>query len=285
MNRTGKISGEPSDDYHALDAVSHSKLEVFRKRPQLYYRRFVSKTAPRETSNAFDFGQAAHTLILEGERALAASTAVWTGGEKRKNAGAWKKFQEDNAAKAIITEDELKDLGRMQAAVMEHPLAAQLMTGGETEITWRVNTRALPVPLQCRTDRFNALGAALTAGRPFVADLKTTPSLDADEFRNFQKSFVEYGYHRQSGFYSALMRDLGVDLRDFFFVAVEKVEPFGVDVYRAADSAVGHGLTETVSDLEGLVKCYASGTWPNRSRELINIEVPEWYVKKSPLLQ
>ena len=37
------IRGEPSEVYHATDAISHSKLEVFRRRPALYHRKYVLK--------------------------------------------------------------------------------------------------------------------------------------------------------------------------------------------------------------------------------------------------
>lgn len=35
---------ETNEQYHANEAISHSKLELFRRRPISYYRRFVAKT-------------------------------------------------------------------------------------------------------------------------------------------------------------------------------------------------------------------------------------------------
>ena len=35
---------EPNEVYHANEAISHSKLELFRRRPISYYRRFIAKT-------------------------------------------------------------------------------------------------------------------------------------------------------------------------------------------------------------------------------------------------
>ena len=48
---------EPNEVYHANSAISHSKLELFRRRPISYYRRFISKTVERpEATEAFRIG-------------------------------------------------------------------------------------------------------------------------------------------------------------------------------------------------------------------------------------
>jgi hypothetical protein len=275
-----------SAEYHGTDAVSHSRLEVFRKRPRLYYKRFVAKTIPPAESRAFDVGRAAHDFILEGQEAYMERVAVWTGGNKVKAKTEWALFQIANAGKAIITADEENDVLHMAAAVAASPEAMQLLdrNNGAPEMTWRVNSKALPIPLQCRTDWFCGQGCELSGGKPYVVDLKTTPSLDDAEYRNFQKSFVDFGYHRQAGFYTALLRDLGIELSNFFFIAVEKQEPFGLDIYRAADSAVAQGLNETITDLQNLTRAYETDTWANRPGGVIEISCPDYYLKKQNML-
>ena len=57
---------ETNQQYHANSAVSHSKLEVFRRRPQLYYRRYIAKTiTPEPASVALRVGSALHCSVLE----------------------------------------------------------------------------------------------------------------------------------------------------------------------------------------------------------------------------
>lgn len=286
MTTAGQFPGIPAAEYHAADAISHSRLEVFRKRPALYYKRFVAKTILPEETKAYDFGRAAHALILEGQKVYRDIVAVWRLGNKVKAKAEWQLFQTEYAGRPIITAEEEKALWDMETSISEHPEARALLmdVDGEAETTCRVNTKKLPLPLQCRPDWFCGAGCELSGGKPFVVDLKTTPSLDSEDYANFQKSFVKYGYHRQAGFYTALMRDLGVELSNFFFVAVEKEEPYGVDVYRAADSAVGYGLTETLADMEGLSRSYSTDTWPNRPAGINEISCPDWYIKKQPLL-
>jgi hypothetical protein len=64
---------------------------------------------------------------------------------------------------------------------------------------------------------------------------------------------------------------------DFFFVAVEKCEPYGVAVFRLSDAATARGQDETVSDLIALKSCLDSQQWPNLPGELREIALPKWY--------
>jgi hypothetical protein len=278
----GRIIGEPDTIYHGGDCISHSRLETFRRRPALYYKRHVGKTLAGEDSAAFALGRAVHASVLQ--RGLYENTFVTKpdGIDRRTKEGKarFESFCAEAAGKTIIDGEEASLVEEMTAAVHAHPSAAMLLRKGEAEVTWRVQSKALPHPLQCRTDWFCAEGCELTEGRPYVADVKTCESLDGDAFRNFERAFWAYGYARQCGFYLPLLHDLGVTCRDFLFVAVEKVEPFGVIVYRASDEAIAVGQDETLRDLTALAQCYKTGRWPNTPTEVQEITLPGWYLKR-----
>jgi hypothetical protein len=132
--------------------------------------------------------------------------------------------------------------------------------------------------LQCRTDWFNPAGCELSGGRPYVADLKTVESLDADAFRNFERACFNFGYHRQAGFYLPLITEiLGSPVFDFYFIVVEKAEPYGTAVYRLSDAATARGHDETIGDLIRLQSCIKDQQWPNLPNELREIGLPKWY--------
>jgi exodeoxyribonuclease VIII len=102
--------------------------------------------------------------------------------------------------------------------------------------------------------------------------------LDSDSFRNFERAVFSFGYHRQAGFYLPLITEIiGSPVFDFFFIAVEKVEPYGVAVYRLSDAAIARGQDETVSDLIRLKSCQDSQQWPNLPNDLREIGLPKWY--------
>jgi exodeoxyribonuclease VIII len=271
---------ETNEQYHANEAISHSKLELFRRRPISYYRRFIAKTVARpEASEAFRLGSAAHCAVLEPDAFWARYALRPEGIDRRTKAGKeeFAKFEAENIGKTVIDQGEAGSVREMTAAVNSHPLASQLLAAGSPELSWRVSP-VNSLALQCRTDWFNPAGCELSQGRPYVADLKTVESLDADAFRNFERACFSFGYHRQAGFYLPLITEItGSPVFDFFFIAVEKVEPFGVGVYRLSDAAIARGQDETVSDLIRLKSCQDSQQWPNLPNDLREIGLPKWY--------
>lgn len=279
----GRISGEAIAAYHGSEAISHSRLEIFRRRPALYYKRFIAKSVPPPESESFAIGSALHALTLEGPDAYAERFATRPEGiDRRTNAGkaAWEKFCAENAGKAVLTQDDADLVVNMHASIHGNETARMLLTGGEAEVTWRASSKSLPLPLQGRTDYFNGAGCALSEGRPYVADLKSVDSLDGEEFRNFARAFVNFGYHRQCGFYLPLLQDCGVRCWDFFFIVVEKREPFGSVVYKPTEDAVSCGIDETVNDLRSLAQCYSRNEWPNMPAGVQEIALPAWYRAK-----
>jgi len=271
---------ESGAEYHANPAISHSKLECFRRRPALYHKKYIAKTIERdEPSTAFRVGSAAHCSVLEPNEWAKRYAVKPEGIDRRTKEGKekWAQFEEQNAGKTIIDQDEAATVLKMRDAVFENKLGAQLLGRGVPEATWRTGGS---MPLQCRSDWFNADGCELTEGRPYVADLKTVESLDDETFSNFERAVFRWGYHRQAGFYLPLLTELwSKPVFDFFFIVVEKCEPFGVAVFRLTDDAVALGQDETVADLRDLKRCIDNDTWPNIDPVVREIGVPSWYGK------
>lgn len=271
---------ETIQEYHAHRAVSHSKLECYRRRPQMYYRRYISGTVPApEATSANKIGSALHCAVLEqdqfGWRYITKPDI-----DRRTKEGKveFAAFEAQHAGKTILSAEDMADCEKMYSAINEHKLASILLSGGKAEQTWRVPQNNALVALQCRTDYFNETGCEFSMGRPYVVDLKTVESLDTDAFRNFEKACFGYGYHRQAGFYLPLITEVTQQpVFDFFFVAVEKCEPFGVAVYKLTDEAIGRGQDETIEDLIKLRKSYSENNWPNIDEGLIEIKLPKWY--------
>lgn len=271
---------ESGADYHANPAISHSKLECFRRRPALYYKKYIAKTIEREEpSTAFRVGSAAHCSVLEPTEWAKRYAVKPEGIDRRTKDGKekWAQFEELHAGKTIIDQDEAATVLKMRDAVFENQLGAQLLARGVPEATWRTGGS---MPLQCRSDWFNPDGCELTEGRAYVADLKTVESLDDETFSNFERAVFRWGYHRQAGFYLPLITELwSKPVFDFFFIVVEKCEPFGVAVFRLTDDAVALGQDETVADLRDLKRCIDNDTWPNIDPVVREIGVPSWYGK------
>ena len=110
--------------------------------------------------------------------------------------------------------------------------------------------------------------------RSIVIDLKTTR--DACEF-DFARSAARYEYHTRAAFYSdAYLAKFGVRPR-FVLVAVEKVPPYAVAVYRVGEDLLHAGRRRYEALLARLVTCRERDEWPGicDDREL-ELALPPW---------
>jgi len=276
------MSDESSREYHANPAISHSKLEVYRKRPRLFFKRFVERSLPdQEPTKALQLGSLTHGMVLEPEK-LKTEFVVAPRFDRRTKDGKAEaeKFEADAKGKTVVDQETYDVAFAMSNAVDQNPLASQLLAGGTPERTWRTKIGGLE--LQCRTDWFNPSGCELSEGRPYVVDLKTTESLSADGYGSFEKSVFSYGYHRQAGFYLPLITEIfGKPVFDFFFIAVEKVQPYGVAIYKLSDQAISIGQDETLDDLRRLKKSIETNYWENIEPVVRPLDLPKWYRKEA----
>jgi exodeoxyribonuclease VIII len=271
---------EPIEDYHANSAISHSKLECYRRRPALYFKKYIAKTLERsDESNAFRLGSAVHCAVLE-EKEFAARYVQKPDLDRRTKEGKaeYTQFAALNADKTFLDADELAQVVAMREAVATHPIASQLLANGDAEVTWRKPQSNALGALQCRTDWFSSIGCEMTNDEPYVVDIKTVESLDSDAFRNFERAAFSYGYHRQAGFYLPLINEIySRPVSRMYYVAVEKCEPYGVAVYKLSDDAIARGQDENIADLIRLKRSIEDNNWPNIEPVLHELALPAWY--------
>lgn len=276
------MSAETIEAYHANAAISHSKLECYRRRPALYYKKYVAKTLPPpEDTSAFRLGSAVHCAVLE-EREFAARYILKPDCDRRTKEGKiqFAEFSAQHADKTLLDADEMQQVVAMREAIAAHPLASQLLADGLAETTWRKEQPNALGALQCRTDWFSSLGCELSDGKPYALDIKTVESLDSDAFRNFERAAFNYGYHRQAGFYLPLINEIFQwSVSKMYYVAVEKSEPYGCAVYTLSDDAIARGQDENIADLVRLKRSLETNEWPNIEPVLHELKLPAWYAK------
>lgn len=311
--RIGVLRDEDISAYHACDALSKSKLSDFQRSPLLYFRRYVEKSLPREPmSKAFLIGRGAHTLTLEGEEEYTRRFAVLPYDAPDRPTKAmleakapspasiarlqwWASFDAANSGKTILRPEEDAVHRQIAKSVHAQPIAALLLSEGEPEVTFRVQTSRYAI--QCRPDWVNfgasgalskalhALGVELAEGEPYCVDLKTVESLSELEYHNFAKNFVAFGYHQQGPLYRSVIRDavdIGID--KFFFVPVEKSELFQTAVFLPDETANAQGWEEIVASLSRLNTCHDTGVWPGVPTRLQTVSLPDWYLRKAGAL-
>lgn len=273
----GVIHNEPIAEYHSSAAVSSTRLMDLRPCPLFYYMRHVAKTLPREDKKEFDIGNAAHWLILEGRSALESRTVLQpktypsNEGDKPWHNGATfcKDWVKACAGKVILTDGELVTIERMAASVAENPDAAALLSGGESEVTFRNQHPAFAV--QCRADHWHRA----TAGRDAIcADYKTCETIE-----HFRRDYFKLRYYYRAAFYTDIIEQVAGELPLFLFVVSEKRAPWRTEVFAPSDADIELGRTEMLADLKMLRQCFESGKWPGAKAGIQQIELTSWQRK------
>lgn len=236
------------------DYLSHSALKAFMRSPN-HYLQYVNKTV--EATPAMKFGSAFHCAVLEPQE-FSKRYAVAPQVDKRTKAGkeAWKEFVEANSSLEVITQDEREQIQVMHEAIQNFAPARELLASCEAFEEERQHA-LFGMPFK---------GIADAVGQNFVVDLKTT--LDASP-EGFMKTAYNMGYHEQAAAYKALFAK-----SRFYWIAVEKNNPFNVAVYLQSERAGNLGWERLKTGIE-LFKAW-DGTAGSYSNEVTTLEMPSW---------
>jgi exodeoxyribonuclease VIII len=269
--KVGVFRGLSFAQYCALPGVNHSTLERVRRSPAHARQEALH---PKEPTQALALGHAFHVHLLEPHR-FPLEYVVGPTINRRTKIGrtAWARFEMENAGRFVLAPGEAALYERMSAAVLEHPVAGELLRSrgaAELAFVWRDPETALLC--KGRVDRLAELG-----GWPFVLDLKSTR--DASE-KAFSADLARYGYARQIAFYREGLNVLRPTPRRAAIIAVEKEPPFAVAVYELAERALEQGEREFRASLRRYRGCLETGIWPGYSDELGLIDYPSWAVDR-----
>ncbi len=250
-------------DYHKMtDRISNSYLSRLDKCP-------AAARVKQEETPAMTFGRAFHSFILDGMAAFSKDVLVLPEINRRTNAGKeeYQAFITNNPDKAIITAEDLQAIIEMDKSVKAHPLAKNLIGTGTNEVSVFWDDPFSGLPCKARPDK--------VPGQNTLADLKKTRGASA---HSFQRSIIDFGYHRQAAFYLDGMQKATGDNFDLFaFIAVEDSEPYRVEVYTLSQDFIDYGRLEYRRLINIENQCRQKGEWPNfTSAEATEIELPKY---------
>lgn len=264
----------PADIYHA-DPVpggslsqSGAKLLLPPDCPARF--RYVADN-PEVHKRTYDFGHAAHKLILGAGAELAVIDA-----DNYKTKAAQQAKADAYAADMVpLLPVEHETVLAMAAALRAHPIAGRLFAPGtgepEKALFWRDGT-------VMRRALLDWLPNGQPDRRLIVPDYKTTQSADPEKL---QRTIETFGYHRQAAWYLDGIRALGLNATPvFLLVFQEKTPPYLVTVAEPDVVAlrVGHYLNRQAIDL--YADCVAAGQWPGYSDGIELIPLPPYIENK-----
>lgn len=234
----------PEAEYHAdRTSLSVSGAKVLLKAPALF--RWQQDHPVHK--DVFDFGSAAHALVLD---AGMDSIYVTPLDEFRTKDARAEKAEAQRTGLSIITPADWLKVCDMADALSSHRLASRLLSEGKPEVSAYALDEASGV---MRRGRFDWLGSNI------LTDYKTAAS---SEPNTFVKAAANFGYHMQAAWYADLAADLGHPADAFAFIAQEKEAPYLVTVIELPAELVDIGRDRNRRALERFRDCAESGLWP-----------------------
>ena len=243
---------------------------------------------PRAPTAAYDQGHLVHLMVLgEGARIEVLDPAVHglkadgTPSDKPTSTAMWKQAEAEVRERGAIpiTPAEYAEAKRMADQVFKHPLARNVLSRGDAEVSGYWTDPDTGVRLRWRADWLHPGRTRL-----IIVDYKTTKSARPS---SFHRSCGDYGYHQQEAWYrdGAIANDLDPDPL-FIFIAQEKTPPYLVSVHESHpdDIARARALNRKAIDL--YAECRRTGIWPGYGDGIHTIDIPAYQrIREEALLK
>ena len=274
--------------YRDIPAINASGLKLLKRSPLHYWAEYVDpERKKKEATKSMNIGTALHALILEGEERWAVEPDV----NKRTKAG--KAEYAEFLAQVpdgvpVLKAEEVEQISRMAANVHDCAEAASLLElpGRKTEhaLTWTDENTG--VPCKARLDL-----VAWSQSEVIVVDVKTCRDARPTEFA---KQIANLDYHLQAAFYldaavsahdpkkfGSLIPQITAKevelVTEFFFIAVENIHPYAVNVFRLHAGALEQGRREISKLMDSYRACKESGHWPGYDvDDFAGLHLPRW---------
>lgn len=275
IENTAELIDQPAHEYHAdTMRVSHSMLKVFHESPRLYHGRFVTGEYPAQSSDALDFGTAAHAMLLEDRSVYVPIPRDVLNADGHKKGKAWTDFAKENTGKILLTADQQSTLNAMVAEIRRHPAAMKLLNcRGDRERVIHWDDEATGINHRAMVD-------ILPESMAFVADYKTTD--DASRERIASRVY-DFRYHTQADLYCEAVAALTGKRPQFLFVFQQKSPPYTVRVMPLSGEYLAVGRIENRQDRDSLARCIEDDYWDDdyHGRLEPHLEAPHWVIKKA----
>lgn len=273
---SGEIKIISGDEYHEGPGVSKSGLELVRRSPFHYWARYLDPNrVKREPTQSMIIGSAFDLLVTEPE-SFDKKFFVMPEGMIRKGK-AWDELAAANEGKDSLNAREMQMISAMRESLMRQAVGRALFEKGKFQRSFFWTDDVTGELCKCRPDFWTDDNV--------VVDLKTATSA---EFKDFQKSCVDYNYHISTAFTLDGMNKV-LDLPPseavgpYVFCVIEKEPPYAAAVFETMGSMVELGRQEYQTALMTFSHCRRENHWPGYPDELQSLTMPTWFKPKGTI--
>lgn len=265
-------------DYHGDSGLSKSGLSVLAEFSPLHYQAW--RRLPSVDKVHFRLGHLAHYLILqpdEFKRLVKVPPADILGKNGAWSTKAFKEWREGMdtllPGALIVKQKEVDAAYQMRDHVFNHPEAEQLLTLGKSEISG-FYTLPSGVTVKCRPDHWPCTD--------ICTDLKTARTAHPEKYGS---QSYRLHYHWSGYMCTWILSELsGKAVEDYYYVVVEKEDPWDVTVHKIGRSAMELSEKEVQYWLKKYEACYLSGEWPGYPKEILDLHLPRSAYRYNPVL-
>ena len=248
-------------EYRSAAGVNKSTLWNMRKSPA-HYKYYLDHA--QEDTAAMKIGRAFHAAVLTPTAYKREYAVLPEGIDRRTKAGKeqYEEFISSAEGKEIITAQDAETIKQIAKAIRSNKDAAGLLKGTKREkpFFWTDDNGIL---CKCRMD-------AVTTGR--IIDIKTAQDADTDVF---VRESMKYGYHVQAAHYiDAYYKKIGSKTPEWYFIVVEKTEPYCVNILKADIGFLDYGFVVRQELMNKLIKCQKENSFPGYG--LNELCLPGW---------
>lgn len=236
LNETNIIKEDDKWYYNDNTFVTNSHLKILMEGgPEAleHYYKYGS-----EDKEAYSFGRAFHTLILEplefnnryfifDDREICKEI----GGARPTSTNKYKEWKEnlitENVGKEIISLEDMNTLEKMEEKLYSIPQVITLLNGTKKEVIYQGEINGV----KCK--------GKLDIVKPnqMVIDLKTTSKAPTPE--QFFKDFRNFNYDRQMAFYTKL-----ANVPNACIIAIQKTAPYTIGIYMLSKETIDAGIAK-----------------------------------------
>lgn len=258
VTKPGVYPGMDSDVYHSDPTPGGSLSSSWARKlmePAGPARFQHERRNPQPPKRVFEFGHAAHALVLGVGSEIARIPEELLSKSGSTGTTAARDFMAEARANGRIPlkDAEANVVDAMAAKLRETPEAMALLAadGTQAELSaFHIDSES-GMWLRGRFDAISPSG---------IVDYKTTTDADPGKFA--RRTAHELGYHQQDAWYRDLARALDITDQPLRFILQEKTAPYLVSVVQLDDEYVDIGRRRNRAAIELYAKCLATDVWP-----------------------